>query len=94
MKGIIYAAAVSSFVLAACTSCTHDGLPGAEVPDDGCIEIRFDADIPPMPVVATRSVDPDGTGVQNMTLFCFDRRRHRTTCMKARSRPACRRIRA
>lgn len=72
MKGIIYAAAVSSFVLAACTSCTHDGLPGAEVPDDGCIEIRFDADIPPMPVVATRSVDPDGTGVQNMTLFCFD----------------------
>lgn len=52
MKGIIYAAAVSSFVLAACTSCTHDGLPGAEVPDDGCIEIRFDADIPPMPVVA------------------------------------------
>ena len=72
IKRMIYAAAALAGILAACTSCQRADLPGAGTPDDGCVEIRFGADIPAMPVVETRSVDPDGTGVQNMTLFCFD----------------------
>ena len=72
IKRMIYAAAALAGMLAASTSCVRTDLPDADVADDGYVEIRFDADIPAMPVVDTRSVDPDGTGVQNMTLFCFD----------------------
>ena len=39
---------------------------------DGYIALRFSAEIPDMQEVETRAVDPDGGGVQNMTLFCFD----------------------
>ncbi|MEY8685896.1 hypothetical protein AB9N12_07065 [Bacteroides sp. AN502(2024)] len=40
----------------------------------GYVALRFNADIPVPEVqsVSTRAVDPDGGGVQNMTLFCFD----------------------
>lgn len=72
IKRVIYAAAVLAGMLALATSCLRDKLPGDAKPDDGYIEISFGADIPPMPAVETRSVDPDGGGVQNMTLFCFD----------------------
>lgn len=39
---------------------------------EGYVSISFSTDIPAMQEVATRAVDPDGAGVQNMTLFCFD----------------------
>ena len=39
---------------------------------DGYVSVSFRTDIPAMQEVSTRAVDPDGYGVQNMTLFCFD----------------------
>lgn len=39
---------------------------------EGYVALRFSADVPAMEKVATRAVDPDGDGVQDMTLFCFD----------------------
>lgn len=39
---------------------------------EGYVALRFSADIPAMEKVTTRAVDPDGGGVQDMTLFCFD----------------------
>lgn len=44
---------------------------GVEVPD-GYVALSFSARIPAMEEVMTRSVDPDGGGVQDMSLFCFD----------------------
>ena len=54
-------------------SCQQDEWfdPSSDVPE-GYVALRFSADIPDMEIVNTRSVDPDGGGVQNMTLFCFD----------------------
>lgn len=59
---------------ALCISCSEDRLwqnpqTGAR---DGCLRVDFTADIPEMQEVVTRSVDKDGGGVQNMSLFCFD----------------------
>lgn len=39
---------------------------------EGYVALQFSADVPAMEKVATRAVDPDGGGVQDMTLFCFD----------------------
>ena len=44
-------------------------LPAAK---EGYLALRFTAEIPDMQEVVTRAVDPDGGGVQDMTLFCFD----------------------
>lgn len=54
-------------------SCQQDEWfdPSSDVPE-GYVALRFSADIPDMEIVNSRSVDPDGGGVQNMTLFCFD----------------------
>lgn len=40
---------------------------------DGYVSLHFNTNVPAMEVVQTRAVDLDGGGVQNMTLFCFDR---------------------
>lgn len=57
-------------------SCSEDELwQNQQPPRDGYIALNFSADIPEMEEVRnvmTRSVDPDGGGVQDMTLFCFD----------------------
>lgn len=39
---------------------------------DGYKTIEFVAQVPDMSVVQTKAVDPDGGGVQQMTVFCFD----------------------
>lgn len=39
---------------------------------DGMITIDFTTRCPDMTQVSTRAVDPDGLGVQDLTLFCFD----------------------
>ena len=39
---------------------------------DGYVMLNFKTEIPAMQEVVTRAVDPDGGGVQDMTLFCFD----------------------
>lgn len=56
-------------------SCHHDmsfdmdsDYPGRE----GYVRIDFETRCPDMTEVATRGVDPDGVGVQDLTLFCFD----------------------
>ncbi len=72
IKRAIYAVVVLAGMLAIGASCQRDDLYGTDRPDDGYVKIRFGADIPSMPVIQTRAVDPDGGGVQNMTLFCFD----------------------
>lgn len=41
----------------------------------------------PMQEVVTRSVDPDGGGVQDMTLFCFDSYGLFTTTVEAKVTP-------
>ena len=56
------------------TSCQIEDLPLSvinEVPE-GYRAIEFMAEVPRMNEVQTRAVDPDGGGVQNMTIFCFD----------------------
>ena len=39
---------------------------------DGYKTIEFMAQVPDMNMVQTKAVDPDGGGVQQMTVFCFD----------------------
>lgn len=55
--------------------CQQDDFPN-QLPEarEGYVALRFSADIPAQEEthVASRAVDPDGGGVQNMTLFCFD----------------------
>ena len=61
-------------VLVLMTSCYQDELPlppTEEVPA-GYKAIEFMAQVPQMEIVNTRAVDPDGGGVQQITVFCFD----------------------
>ena len=55
------------------TSCLED-LVGPEVnlSPEGYMTIDFAVRVPDMNVVQTKAVDPDGGGVQQMTVFCFD----------------------
>lgn len=74
IKKIIHTAIALVAVSALLVSCVEDELwknPQTGV-RDGYIALNFSADIPAMQEVVTRSVDPDGGGVQDMMLFCFD----------------------
>lgn len=56
-------------------SCHHDATIDMARQDrqrEGYLRINFETRCPDMTEVATRGVDPDGVGVQNLTLFCFD----------------------
>ena len=56
-------------------SCHHDAsidMGGNSPSRDGYLRIDFDTRCSDMTEVATRAVDPDGVGVQDLTLFCFD----------------------
>lgn len=73
-KKIIYTVIILIGMLATLGACRQDewmdgSLPAAK---EGYLALRFSAEIPDMQEVETRAVDPDGGGVQNMTLFCFD----------------------
>lgn len=60
-------------VAMALVSCRQDDLlDPLRTAREGYVALRFTADVPAMQEVSTRSVDPDGGGVQDMTLFCFD----------------------
>lgn len=56
------------------TSCQREELPIPGINDvpGGYRTIEFTAEVPQMNEVQTKAVDPDGGGVQNMTIFCFD----------------------
>ncbi len=75
-KKILNIAIALAGALAVLVSCQREELvPGqgnSGVNAEGEIELRFTANIPDMMEVATRSVDKDGGGVQDMTLFCFN----------------------
>ena len=43
-----------------------------EEADGSLVKVSFSVKIPDPIKVATRAVDPDGNGIQTMTLFCFD----------------------
>lgn len=72
-KAIHMVMAVMAAGAAMLSSCYHGdmGTPTDAV-REGYVALRFTTDIPAMEEVVTRSVDPDGIGVQEMTLFCFD----------------------
>ena len=67
----IAALAAICFPLSSCLSENGWNTEQKVVPE-GYVSISFSTDIPAMQEVSTRAVDPDGYGVQNMTLFCFD----------------------
>lgn len=72
IRRLIYTALSIAALSLPLVSCSDHDFFGGSVDDDGMITLRFSADVPDMTVVDTRAVDPDGGGVQNMTLFCFD----------------------
>lgn len=55
-------------------SCQTEDLPlsGINAVPEGYRAVEFMAEVPRMNEVQTKAVDPDGGGVQNMTIFCFD----------------------
>ncbi len=73
IRKILYAAALFG-TMAVSAACQREERPLAEETQasEGYVVVRAGVEIPAMPEVVTRSVDPDGLGVQNMTLFCFD----------------------
>lgn len=56
------------------TSCYEEELhlPGDGAVPEGYTTVSFVAQVPDMETVKTRAVDPDGGGVQQITVFCFD----------------------
>jgi len=59
--------------LALLVSCQYEDMPyDGDTDEEGYRTIEFMVSVPDMPVVNTRAVDPDGGGVQQMTVFCFD----------------------
>lgn len=73
VKRAIHTAIVLAALAVLPVSCLQSDLPGSlPAAREGYVSVRFSTDIPAMQEVATRAVDPDGYGVQNMTLFCFD----------------------
>lgn len=65
---------VSLLWVALSISCQREDLGYANTADTpaGYKTIEFVAQVPDMEIVQTRAVDPDGAGVQQMTVFCFD----------------------
>lgn len=74
MKETIKYIVVLAGMLLTLVSCQQEGWQDESLPaaKEGYLALRFTADIPDMQEVVTRAVDPDGGGVQDMTLFCFD----------------------
>ena len=73
IKRVIHTAIALVAVAVALVSCRQDDwLDDSPTAREGYVALRFTADVPAMQKVTTRSVDPDGGGVQDMTLFCFD----------------------
>ena len=54
---------------------------------DGYVSIRFMTDVTVMEETATKAVDPDGGGVQQMQVFCFDANGIFITSVKANLAP-------
>ena len=61
-------------ILALNVACQNEDflLPEATDAPEGYVTVEFMAQVPEMNVVQTKAVDPDGGGVQQITVFCFD----------------------
>ncbi len=59
-------------MLTGLVSCQQEVFPEQENIPEGYMKISFSAAVPGMQEVMTKSVDIDGGGIQDMTLFCFD----------------------
>ena len=61
-------------ILALNVACQREDLilPDMDAAPDGYVNLRFDVEVPGMDQVQTRAVDPDGGGVQSLSVFCFD----------------------
>lgn len=61
-------------VLTLMTSCHEEALhlPDGGTAPEGYKTVSFVVQVPAMETVNTRAVDPDGGGVQQITVFCFD----------------------
>jgi hypothetical protein len=61
-------------VLSISVACQHEDLmlPEGNVAQEGYINLSFAVQVPDMDVVQTKAVDPDGGGVQQISVFCFD----------------------
>ena len=59
-------------VLTLTVACQREDLLPADNVPEGYRTIEFYAEVPGMNEVETKAVDPDGAGVQQMTVFCFD----------------------
>lgn len=77
MKRIFINILSVALMAVALTACHVDSLDNPIVEeqqqaDGSLVRVRMNVQIPDPIEVATRAVDPDGNGIQNMTLFCFD----------------------
>ena len=85
MKKYINIAAALVTVFAVFISCQREDIlvPDLDMVPEGYISLEFKAEVPEMNTVQTKAVDPDGGGVQNITVFCFDRNSLFITTVKA-----------
>ena len=62
-------------ILATTIACQREDLllPDVNPSNDGYIDLKISVDVPDMDVVQTKAVDPDGAGVQQISVFCFDK---------------------
>lgn len=75
IKKAIHMAALAAMLLATAAACQQDeGLGPQSAPESDFVKLEFRADVPAPETqnVGTRAVDPDGGGVRDITLFCFD----------------------
>lgn len=63
--------AIMALAAIVATACYQGEELDTTVDNDGQ-QIEFVAQVPQMSIVNTRAVDPDGGGVQQITIFCFD----------------------
>ena len=67
-----YIIAIIVGAMAMTTSCLKEDILPENTSKDGYITLDLKISVPDMSLVSTKAVDPDGGGVQNITLFCFD----------------------
>ncbi len=72
MKRLINIAIILTGAALASISCQRENIFGEDSVADGYMKLDFTVNVPVYTDVDTRAVDPDGGGVQNITLFCFD----------------------
>lgn len=73
-KRILNIIAAFAGIMAVSVACQQEDfllLEGNGV-QDGYINISFNVEVPDMNLVQTKAVDPDGGGVQQISVFCFD----------------------